>query len=103
MATICQILSTARDNLWTFQLFDGRGVKRSMEYMTPFIRDKKSWPLKPDVMYDSEWPMRQSSLLFAAFAFNRKDYLELWKKLPADSQVEEVLRNFFIRQPVLWV
>jgi hypothetical protein len=103
MATICQILSTPEDNLWTFQLFDGRGVKRSMEYMTPFIRDKKSWPLKPDVMYNREWPMRQNSLLFAAFAFDRKDYLALWKKLPADSIVEEVIRNFFIRQPVLWV
>ena len=103
MATICQILSAPEDNLWTFQLFDGRGVKRSMEYMTPFIRDKKSWPLKPDVMYDREWPMRQNSLLFAAFAFDRKDYLALWKELPADSSVEEVIRNFFIRQPVLWV
>ncbi len=103
MATICQFLSTPQDNLWTFQLFDGRGVKRSMEYMTPFIRDKKSWPRKADVMYDREWPMRQNSLLFAAFAFDRKDYLALWKKLPADSSVEEVIRNFFIRQPVLWV
>jgi len=27
----------------------------------------------------------------------------LWRKLPADSNVEEVIRNFFIRQPVLWV
>jgi hypothetical protein len=53
-------------------------------------------------VYDSEWPMRQSSLLFAGFAFNRSDYLELWKKLPADSNVEKVIRNFFIRQPVLW-
>jgi len=103
MATICQFLSTLQDNLWTFQLFDGRGVKRSMEYMTPFIRDKKSWPRKADVMYDREWPMRQNSLLFAAFALDRKDYLALWKKLPADSSVEEVIRNFFIRQPVLWV
>ena len=29
--------------------------------------------------------------------------LELWSKLPAESDVEEVIRNFFIRQPVLWV
>ena len=71
--------------------------------MAPFIRDKKRWPLKPDVMYDAEWPMRQSSLLFAGLALKRPDYLELWKRLPADSDVEEVVRNFFIRQPVLWV
>ena len=103
MATVCQILSTAQDNLWTFELSDGRNMARAMEYMAPFIRDKKTWPLKPDVMYDNEWPMRQASLLFAGLALNRPDYLELWKKLPADSSVEEVIRNFFIRQPVLWI
>src|ERR1043166_7170090 len=65
MATVCQILSTPNDNLFTFQTPDGRGFRRAMEYMTPFIADKKSWPLKPDVMYDNKWPMRQNSLLFA--------------------------------------
>ena len=103
MATVCQILSTPADNLWTFELPDGRGMRKAMEYMTPFVRDQKTWPLKPDVMYDKEWPMRQTSLLFAGLALNRPDYLELWRKLPADSNVEEVIRNFFIRQPVLWV
>ena len=102
MAAVCQILSTPQDNLWTFQLSDGRNMARAMEYVAPYIRDKKRWPLKPDVMYDTEWPMRQISLLFAGLALNRPDYLELWKQLPADSNVEEVIRNFFIRQPVLW-
>jgi len=102
MAAICQILSTPADNLWTFEA-DGRGIRRAMAYMFPFIRDKKSWPLKPDVMYDDEWPMRHGSLLFAGLALDRPEYLEVWKKLPADSKVEEVIRNFFIRQPVLWV
>jgi hypothetical protein len=103
MATVCQILSTPQDNLFTFQTADGRGFRRAVEYMAPFIADKKSWPLKPDVMYYDQWPMRQNSLLFAGIAFNRQDYLDLWKKLPPDSNVEEVVRNFFIRQPVLWV
>jgi len=103
MATVCQILSTPQDSLFTFQTADGRGFRRAMAYMAPFIADKKSWPLKPDVMYDQEWPMRQASLLFAGVAFKRQDYLELWMKLPADSNVEEVIRNFFIRQPILWV
>jgi hypothetical protein len=71
--------------------------------MYPYIKDKKSWPLKPDVMYHAEWPMRQSSLLFAGRAFGKSDYVDLWKTLKADSSVEEVIRNFFIRQPVLWV
>ena len=54
-------------------------------------------------MYDDQWPMRQSSLLFAGLAFRDAAYIDLWKTLPADSTVDEVIRNFFIRQPVLWV
>jgi hypothetical protein len=103
MAAVAQILSTSQDNLWTFQLPDGRSLGKAFGYMVPYIKDKKSWPLKPDVMYDDQWPMRQSSLLFAGLALKRADYLDLWKRLPADSNVEEVIRNFFIRQPVLWV
>jgi hypothetical protein len=103
MATVCQILSSPLDNLWTFSLPDGRGIARAIAYMYPYIKDKKSWPLKPDVMYDAEWPMRQSSLLFAGRAFRNSEYIDLWKTLKADSSVEEVIRNFFIRQPVLWV
>jgi hypothetical protein len=103
MTTICQLLSTAEDNLWAFELADGRSMRRAMEFMEPYIRDKKSWRLARDVMYDEQWPMRQSSLLFAGLAYGRPDYVELWKRLPADSTVEEVVRNFFIRQPALWI
>ena len=103
LATVCRILSTPEDNLWAFTLADGRNLSRAMEFITPFIRNKKAWRAKPDVMYDAEWPMRQNSLLFAGWGLNRPDYLELWKNLRADSTVEEVIRNFFIRQPVLWV
>src|SRR5712691_8002892 len=68
MAMVCQILSTPEDNLWAFELPDGRGMRKAMEFMFPYILNKKSWPLKADVMYDGEWPMRQSSLLFAGLA-----------------------------------
>ena len=33
MATICQILSTPEDDLWAFELPDGRGMRRAMAYM----------------------------------------------------------------------
>jgi hypothetical protein len=103
LTTICQILSTPDDNLLNFETADGRGVRLAMEYMFPYIKEKKSWTRSADVMYDAEWPMRQSSLLFAGIALRRPEYIEVWKRLPADSSVEEVIRNFFIRQPVLWV
>jgi hypothetical protein len=102
MATICQILSTPEDDLWNFELPDGRGMRKAMAFMAPYIRDKKTWPKPPDVMYDANWPMRQASLLFAGVALKEPQYLALWSTLPADSDVEEVIRNFFIRQPLLW-
>ena len=103
MATTAWILSTPADDLWRFELPDGRGLRRAVAFMAPFIRDRKSWPFPPDVMYDDRWPMRQPSLLFAGLAYGETSYLELWKTLPADSTVDEVVRNFFVRQPVLWV
>ena len=47
--------------------------------------------------------MRQASLLFTDVTFGNADYIELWRTLRADSQAEEAIRNFFIRQPVLWM
>lgn len=102
LSAIAQILSTPQDNLWTFETPDGRGLALAMKFMFPYIRDKKSFPKRADVMYYNEWPMRQTSLLFGGLALNKPEYIELWKTLPADSKVEEVIRNFFIRQPVLW-
>ena len=103
MTTVCQIASTAADNLWTYELPDGRGIRKAVAFLFPFIADKKAWPHKPDVMYHDDWPMRHPSLLFAGLALGEQEYLALWRKLPADSNVEEVIRNFFVRQPLLWV
>ena len=103
MATVCQILSTPKDNLWTFELSDGRSMKKAMDFMLPYIADKKSWPYPPDVMYFDQWPVRQPSLLFAGLALARPEYLKLWRTLDSDPTVPEVIRNWFIRQPVVWV
>jgi hypothetical protein len=89
--------------LWKWQLPDGRGMAHAMEYMYPFLIDKKKWPLPPDVMYDKEWPVRQPCLLFAGLALEKPEYIALWRKLEPDPTVEEVLRNFPVRQPLLWV
>jgi hypothetical protein len=103
MTAVCQILSDRANDLWRYELPDGRGIRKAVAFMWPFIENKKAWPHKPDVMYHDEWPMRHSSLLFAGVAYSESNYLEVWRRLPADSSVEEVIRNFFIRQPVLWM
>ena len=104
LAIIAQtLISPDGPFLWTWRLPDGRGMARAMDYMYPYMLDKKKWPLPPDVMYDKEWPVRQPCLLFAGLALNRAEYLELWRRLDPDPTVEEVLRNYPVRQPLLWV
>ncbi len=103
MAILVQILATPQNNLWKWEMPDGRGMARAVAYMYPYILDKKKWPKPPDVMYFDQWPVRQPSLLFAGVALEKPEYLELWKKLDPDPKVEEVLRNWPVRQPVLWV
>jgi hypothetical protein len=119
MATICQILDGPAnrlrqgsggqeagrhvEDLWNFQLPDGRGMRRALEFMRPFIADKRLWKRPRDVQYFDEWPMRHPALLFGGLALGEPRDVDLWKTLKADSDVEEVVRNFFIRQPVLWV
>jgi len=103
MAMVCHILSTPEDNVWEFKLPEGQGIKKGMEFIVPFIADKSSWQLPPDVMYWDEWPVRHPSLLFAGAAYNKKEYIDLWKSLPRWPETEEGMRNFPIRQPVLWL
>ena len=101
--TLCQVLSTPADDLWEFELPDGRSIRKAVSYLYPFLADKSKWPLKPDVQAWDGWPARQSCLLFAGLAFGDSQYLELWKNLQPDPVDEEVQRNIAITQPVLWM
>ena len=103
MTLLCQVLSTEADNLWTFETPDGRGIRKAVGYLYPFLADKSKWTLKPDVQAWEGWPARQPHLLFAGLAFSEPKYLDLWKKLADDPTDPEVQRNIGITQPVLWV
>lgn len=103
LATLCQLLSTPADNLWTFETADGRGMRKAMAYLFPYLADKSKWPLAPDVQAWEEWPVRQSGLLFAGLALGEERYLELWRRLKPDPTLFEIRRNNAITQPVLWL
>jgi hypothetical protein len=104
MATVAQILDPASsgDLLWHFQTSDGRSIGKALGFMYPYIKDKSRWPHKPDVMYYDEWPVRHCALLFGGRSLGRAEYVELWRTLKADPTVDETIRNYFIRQPLLW-
>ena len=103
MATLAQILSTPAQDLWSYTTADGRGMRKALEFMYPFIKDKSTWPKPPDVMYYDLWPVRHPALLFGGLALQEPRYVALWKTLEPDPTVDEVVRNYPIRQPLLWL
>ena len=103
LCTICQILSKRGDDLWAFTTADGRGMKKAVAYMYPFIADKKTWPLKPDVEFFEYLPVRVPSLLFGGIAYDKPEWIALWRRLNPEPVVPEIIRNSPVRQPLLWV
>lgn len=103
MTMLCHILSTEKDNLWKFETADGKSIKKGIEFLYPFIADKSKWTLKPDVMYWNDWPVAQPFLVFGANAYGVENWIETWKKLEHKPQVEEVIRNLPIRNPLIWL
>jgi hypothetical protein len=96
MSTACKILSSEEESLWP-------GMAKAFAFHVPYIADKSKWPYPPDVMYFDQWPVRQVSLLFGGLALDKQEYLDLWKRLNPDPTVEETIRNYPVRQPLLWV
>ena len=106
LAVVCQIASSkgnSADNLWEFALPSGNRYKQAVDFMFPYILDKSKWPFAHDVEYFDDLPNRQPSLLFAGLAYQEPKFIALWRTLPADPKTAEIIRNFPIRQPVLWM
>lgn len=103
MTMLCQILSTPADDLWAFETPEGKSIKKGIAYLYPFIADKSTWTLPPDVMYWAQWPVAQPFLLFGAQAFSKAAWLNTWKILEHQPQEEEVIRNLPVRNPLIWL
>jgi hypothetical protein len=97
------VLSAPGEDLWSFELPDGRGIRKAVSYLYPYLADKSKWPLKPDIHAWDGWPARQPALLFAGLALGAKPYLDLWQKLPPDPADPEIQRNIAITQPLIWL
>ncbi|ASZ11124.1 alginate lyase family protein [Chitinophaga pendula] len=103
MATICQILSNRKENLWQYTVSNNRNMGKAILFMYPYINNKQQWPYPKDIMYWDNWPVAQPALLFGAAALGKQEYYDLWNKLDHNPQVEEVLRNLPIRNPLIWL
>lgn len=103
MTMVCLILTDKDNDLWSFQLSDGRSIKKGLEFLYPYVADKSKWSYPKDVMYWENWPVAHPFLVFGANAFNNKDWLSTWEKLDHYPQVEEVIRNLPVRHPLIWL
>jgi hypothetical protein len=103
MTTICQLLSNKTDNLWTYQTPDGRSIKKGIEFLYPYLKDKNTWPYPHDVMHWESWPVAQPSLVFGAAAYGNTDWLNTWKSLEHSPSDEEIIRNLPVRHPLIWL
>ena len=101
--TAAEILSDENHNLYAFTTPNGKSLEKGAEFLYPYVKDKSKWPYEPDVMYWEEWPVRHPFLLFAGRAYNKPEYIELWKTLEGYPEAQEVIRNLPIRHPIIWL
>lgn len=78
-------------------------LKKSIEFLYPYVQDKKGWPYPKDVMYWDEWPVATPFLLFGYIQYNEPNWLDTWKALSHFPTNEEVIRNLPIRNPLIWL
>lgn len=103
MCNLAQILSTTEDNLWEFKTEDGKSLRKGMEFIYPYIADKSTWPYDKDIYIWEEWPVRQSSLLFAGLAYENDHYITTYLQLNVHPTHPEVIRNLPVRHPMIWL
>ena len=103
MAGLCQSLKGLSPDPVEFQLPDGRGISKAAEFIYPYLKDKSLWKWAKDVEHFDSLPVRSPGLLFAGEAFHQHQFIDLWKTLNPDPTDKEIIRNFPIRQPLLWV
>jgi hypothetical protein len=103
LAASAWLLSDGKGDLIGWRTPDGRSIGQAIAFMAPYIADKSKWPFAKDIEYFDGFPVRHPALLFGARALDRPDWLRVWSALNPDPAIGEVIRNFPVRQPLLWV
>ncbi len=103
LAAAAQLLSTPFDNLWSFELEDGPGMRSVAAFLYPAIQDRAKWPQIADPEYFHDLPGRRPALLFAGRAFDRPEYVDLYRSLVDPTNAPEpIAASFPISQPLLF-
>lgn len=98
----CQLLASPFNPLWDFELTDGLGMRVVAAALFPMIANRDKWTGVSDQQHFRELPGRRNGLLFAGRAYNRPEYVDLWRATPA-AVPPDLADTFPIREPLLWV
>jgi hypothetical protein len=103
MAMICQSLLDSGTDLFSFALPDGRGICKGAAFLYPFLNNRDAWPYKKDIEHFDSLPVRSPGLLVTGLACKKDNYLKLWSHLNPAPTDPEIIRNYPVRQPILWL
>ena len=103
LASLAWNLTDSSFDAWNYSLPDGRGLKLGLEFIKPYLENKSAWPYMKDVDHWDEQPYARQFMLFAAMAWNKPEWFDLWKTLNQnfksnDSRISQSLKN-----PILWI
>ena len=102
LAGVCQLLASPFDLLWDYDLQDGPGMRIVAAHLYPLIAHPEKWNYMADADHFTELPGPRPALLFAGRAYNRPEYVDLWRKLNTQPVPADLAAAFPIRQPLLW-
>ena len=102
-ASLLWILTDNSKDIWNYNLSDGRGISRGLDYMLPYLRDKSKWNGSKDVDHWDQQPEARQFMLFAALAGNKVEWFELWKSLRKKNSSDDSRRSMMIKNPLIWL
>ena len=103
MVSLTWILSDNSFEVWNFSLPDGRGIKKGLDFIWPYLNDKTNWPYKKDVSHWDEQPDSRQFMLFAALADNNPKWFSLWKSLGEKNKNDQSRLALSKQNSLLWI
>ena len=102
-AGLASLLSTKNYNAFIAHPKESGSILDAVDFMFPYINDKNKWCYQKDVKYFNYWPVKQNALYLASTFCKKEEYYALWEKLPNYRLKFELVRNYPIRTPQLWI
>ncbi|MFZ4455937.1 MAG: alginate lyase family protein [Bacteroidales bacterium] len=103
MSALAILVSNKDFDGWNYLLSDGRGMKKGVDFIKPYLLDISKWTYKKDIAHWDELPGRHPFMCFAASSQNDLEWVEIWKKNNSEFPSDESKRNLPLKNPILWL